>query len=108
MKFFAILREIIGWALLGIGLAAFGLAGIMVLRERMICSGMVLTVIGYVVFRGGLHLIKVAVAARAAADGRYAAAGPLPPRQVRRPVVVQRPLAEVRPSVLPGPGKKAK
>src|SRR5215203_3530179 len=34
MKFFAILREIIGWALLGIGLAAFGLAGIMVLRER--------------------------------------------------------------------------
>ena len=107
MKFFALLREVIGWVLLGTGLAAFGLAGFLVLNQRMACSGTVLTVIGYVIFRGGLHLIKVAVAARAAADGRREM-GVIPTRLVRRLVVVKASLAAPKANVLPGPNAKAK
>jgi hypothetical protein len=102
MTFLATIREVVGWALLGTGLATFGLAGYLVLNQRMACSGLIVTVIGYVVFRGGLHLIKVAVAARAAAEGR-AAAGPTPVRKVARPVVAKPTLAAPRAAVLPGP-----
>ena len=107
MKIFATLREVIGWILLGTGLAAFALAGFLVMGQRMACSGLVMTVIGYVIFKGGLHLIKVAVAARAAADGRIAA-GPIPVRTVRRPVVAKPSLAAPKANVLPGPKAKAK
>lgn len=103
MKFFAALRELIGWILLGTGLAAFGLAGVMVLRERMACSGMVITLIAIIIFRGGLHLIKVAVAARAAADSRGSTASTT--RQIRRPTVAKTTLATPKANVLPGPKK---
>lgn len=102
MTFLATLREVIGWALLGTGLATFGLAGYLVLNQRMACSGLIVTVIGYVVFRGGLHMIKVAVASRAAAEGR-AAGGPMSARKVERPVVARPNLAAPRAAVLPGP-----
>lgn len=60
-------REIVGWLLLGCGLAVFWLAYQSLLVRRVI-DAVPLTFIGYVVFRGGLHLIKVATAARASRE----------------------------------------
>ncbi len=68
-------REIVGWLLLVLGIATFGLA-IQMLNPRqtiidgdrhlvaqVVEAGQVI-VIGIVLFRGGIHLLKVAVAAR--------------------------------------------
>jgi hypothetical protein len=56
-------REVLGWALVVLGLYVFyktyGL-----LHNGWIVEGSALTVIGFIIFRGGLHLLKVAVAAQ--------------------------------------------
>lgn len=57
------LREIAGWLLLGCGLGVFFLT-YQVLRMQRVLDAIPLTFIGFVIFRGGLHLIKVATAAR--------------------------------------------
>jgi hypothetical protein len=57
------LRELAGWALVLLGLACF----VVVLAFcylHYIFEAWPLTVIGIFVFRGGIHLLKVAVAAR--------------------------------------------
>ncbi len=59
------MREIAGWVLLGVGLAAFAVCYLVFLLNRQGISAAVLGGIGFVVFRGGLHLLKVAMAARA-------------------------------------------
>ncbi|CAN5324144.1 hypothetical protein BH11PLA2_BH11PLA2_00940 [soil metagenome] len=59
------LREILGWCLLGVGLAVFLLVYQSLMAKRII-DCVPLTFIGYTIFRGGLHLIKVATAARIA------------------------------------------
>jgi hypothetical protein len=59
------LREVGGWALVLFGLAQFVLAYGMLLNKRVIQAGP-MVFIGFIVFRGGIHLLKVAVAARAA------------------------------------------
>lgn len=59
------LREGAGWVLLGIGLAAFAVCYFVFLLQKRVVEAAALGVIGFVVFRGGLHLLKVAVAARA-------------------------------------------
>jgi hypothetical protein len=59
------LREILGWLLLGIALAVFLLC-YQALQVRRVFDCIPLAFIGYTVFRGGLHLIKVATAARLA------------------------------------------
>jgi hypothetical protein len=59
-------RELAGWALVLLGLATFGICFLLVVREyppRIVEVGP-LTLIGIIVFRGGIHLLKVAVAAR--------------------------------------------
>ena len=58
-------REIGGWALVLIGLGAFYESWRM-LRDRWIFESVPMVVIAFVVFRGGIHLLKVAVAARVA------------------------------------------
>lgn len=58
------LREIIGWLLVGCGLAVFYVAYQQLLARR-VPDVIPLCFIGFVVFRGGLHLIKVAAAVRA-------------------------------------------
>jgi len=58
------IREILGWLLLGSGLAVFFLA-YGELKDRRFFNTLPLCFVGYVIFRGGLHLIKVASAARA-------------------------------------------
>lgn len=61
MRFWA--REIMGWALVALGL--FMLYGtFLMLTQHYILEGAPLTFMGIMVFRGGIHLLKVAVAAR--------------------------------------------
>lgn len=80
------LREVAGWVLLGAGLAAFAVCYFVFLLNRRVVEAIGLGIIGITVFRGGMHLLKVAVAARAA-------------REVsRRPTAVkaERPVARMR------------
>jgi hypothetical protein len=58
-------REVAGWLLVCLGLFLFYscFALLMTDRPRIFEAGP-LTFIGFVVFRGGIHLLKVAVAAR--------------------------------------------
>lgn len=61
-------REIAGWLLVGLGIFVFYVCFSILLppppHEPWIFEASVLTVIGIIVFRGGIHLLKVAVAAR--------------------------------------------
>ena len=57
------IREIMGWVLVGLGLLVFYLCVVFLFNHAVIEVGP-LFVIGIVVFRGGIHLLKVAVAAR--------------------------------------------
>lgn len=69
-------REVSGWLLVGLGLLIFYLCYLM-LRNHDVTEAWPLAFIGIIVFRGGLQLLKVAVAARVLADtqkvGRSAA-----------------------------------
>src|SRR5215510_10750329 len=83
------LREIFGWLLVLLGLCLFFACFAWILEKRVIEAG-ALTVIGIVIFRGGIHLLKVAVAARICREARSrtwaerksteTAAQPRPPR----------------------------
>lgn len=96
------LREIAGWILVGIGLAAFCVCYFGLLLQRRVVEAAGLTVIGFTVFRGGLHLLKVSMAARAAADiplaQTPAKSAPTSRRVARSVVEYGRPPA----SVIPG------
>jgi hypothetical protein len=61
MKFW--FREVSGWLLVGLSLVVFYLCYLM-LRNHDITEAWPLAFIGIVVFRGGVQLLKVAVAAR--------------------------------------------
>jgi len=65
MKFAYWSREVAGWALILFGLFNFVTAYNLLLNKRVFEAGP-LTVIGFIVFRGGIHILKVAVAAQAA------------------------------------------
>jgi hypothetical protein len=56
-------RELAGWLLVGLGLVLFLLV-YEFCERRQIFEGGILAVVGIFVFRGGIHLLKVAVAAR--------------------------------------------
>jgi hypothetical protein len=63
------MRELAGWLLVGLGLYVFLVVTALLLDPEIgwpqfIQAGP-LIVIGFIVFRGGIHLLKVAVAARA-------------------------------------------
>jgi hypothetical protein len=81
------IREIMGWLLVGLGLFVFYMCVTLLFNHSVIEVGP-LFVIGIVVFRGGIHLLKVAVAARIClqAQGKMDAA----------PAVVPKPLAKPR------------
>lgn len=57
------LRELLGLALLALGLYFFFTAVDAVRRERLLDGGLIV-LIGVVVFNAGLHLLKVAAAVR--------------------------------------------
>jgi hypothetical protein len=65
------LREVVGWLLVLIGLAVFILIIIMLRQPTpLFCESIPLLLIGTLVFRGGTHLLKVAVAARVCLQGQ--------------------------------------
>jgi hypothetical protein len=58
-------REAVGWLLVVIGLYVFFICFAMLVSDPpRILEAPLLTVIGIFLFRGGIHLLKVAVAAR--------------------------------------------
>jgi hypothetical protein len=57
------IHEIAGWLLVGLGLFAFFACYQFLLLENRIIESGPLLVIGVFLFRGGLHLVKIAVAA---------------------------------------------
>lgn len=63
-------REIGGWILLVLGLYTFYVCfEFLILRGHIVEAGAV-TVMGIFIFRGGIHLLKVAVAARVCLEAR--------------------------------------
>lgn len=59
------LRELAGWALVIVGLYFFLICLTLLINEpRSYLEAGPLTLIGIIVFRGGIHLLKVAMAAR--------------------------------------------
>jgi hypothetical protein len=87
------IREIAGWAMLVLGLWLFYVSYFVLLRNGLIIQSGPTVLMGIVVFRGGIHLLKVAVAARVCQQAP-AEAHPKPAR-----LEVARPL---RASVVPG------
>jgi len=90
-------REIAGWVLLVLGLGIFYLC-FAFLAQQLVVQALPLTVIGIFVFRGGLHLLKIAVAAEVCLEAQDRT-------RVQRPVVSSRHRTQ-RPGttrVLPGP-----
>jgi hypothetical protein len=63
------LREIVGWLLVLAGLLMCYESYLMLKESRILEVGP-LTIIAIVVFRGGIHLLKVAVAARICKEAR--------------------------------------
>ena len=63
-----LIRELVGWVLVFLGLGIFYLCIGLLLNPspgpEAILEGPPLAIIGIIVFRGGIHLLKVAVAAR--------------------------------------------
>jgi hypothetical protein len=57
------LREVAGWVLVGLGLLAFYTCYDLLRRGR-ITEASAFTVVGIFIFRGGIHLLKIAVAAQ--------------------------------------------
>jgi hypothetical protein len=56
-------REVVGWVLMVLGLWLFYQSCVFVINRNWVGSGPTV-LMGIVVFRGGIHLLKVAVAAR--------------------------------------------
>jgi hypothetical protein len=85
------LRELAGWGLVVLGLVIFGNAYLLLVearpRPRTVDAGL-LVIVGVVVFRGGIHLLKVALAARACerVQERLYPAPPAPPRAAAGPL----------------------
>jgi len=75
-------REIAGWLLVGLGLFVFYVC-VSLLGSAKFIEGGSLTVIGVVLFRGGVHLIKVAVAAQVCLQAQDKVERPGPRRGAR-------------------------
>jgi hypothetical protein len=84
-------REVAGWILMVLGLWLFYQSYSLLMNKMIIQSGPTV-LMGIVVFRGGIHLLKVAVAARvcrtAPTEAKPAASRPQPIRPQRRATVV--------------------
>ena len=76
-------REVAGWVLVALGLFLFYVCYVILLppaplTPRILESGP-LAFIGFIVFRGGIHLLKVAVAARICLHAHKQAESARPP-----------------------------
>ena len=59
-----LIRELVGWSLLVAGLIVFRVS-FSYLDDRKVVEAGIATVIGLIIFRGGMQLLKVAVLTRA-------------------------------------------
>ena len=104
MRFVYWSREIAGWALVGAGLWQFWNTYALLLNRRIFeaaPSGF----IAFIIFRGGIHLLKVAVAAQAARSLTDSGAQPATRKASRMPTKAVGP-TPVK-SVVPGPKSRA-
>lgn len=63
------LREIAGWLLVLVGLAVFAFT-LYLCALRAITVAPITMIVGIFIFRGGIHLLKVAIAARIAGQAQ--------------------------------------
>ncbi len=83
-------REIAGWLLVLLGVGVFYLVFLLLYRDEppgLLQSGP-LVVIGIILFRGGIHLLKVAVAARICLQAQERTADPRKPPARPAPTVM--------------------
>jgi hypothetical protein len=88
-------REVAGWALVGLGFYPFFYLAYDFCLSRRIFEAWVVAIIGIFVFRGGIHLLKVAVAARVCQQAQEQPAPHAraqPPRSQNAPGAAPRPL----------------
>ena len=79
------LREIVGWLLVALGLAIL-YSCLTLLEEKRIIEAGPVSIVGIIVFRGGIHLLKVAVAARICREAKERTRQDAPARApARRP-----------------------
>ncbi len=62
------IREVVGWLLIVLGLLVFYTCYRILTESHSILEGSALALVGIIVFRGGIHLLKIAVAARICLD----------------------------------------
>lgn len=97
------LREIAGWVVLLLGIIVFFLTYGLLLDRRIFEAGP-LAFIGFVLFRGGIHLLKVALAARMVHQQTGIATPASSPPAGRRSLPVSKPrvMATDARTVMPG------
>jgi hypothetical protein len=79
------IRELMGWLLVLAGLYLFVVClAILLVPEAKIFEAGILSVLGIFVFRGGIHLLKVAVAARIAMQAQAEIARPPAEKKPRK------------------------
>jgi hypothetical protein len=79
-------REVAGWLLVGLGLFVFYVSYLWLTADpgHFILEAGPIAFIGFVIFRGGIHLLKVAVAARVCLQAQdRLRPPPAPPRPAR-------------------------
>ncbi len=103
MRFAYWSRELAGWALIAAGLWQFWNT-YMLLTNRRIFEAGPSAFIAFVVFRGGLHLLKVAVAAQAARSMPDSAQ---PPTRKASRMATKSVAPTPAKAVLPGPKSRA-
>jgi hypothetical protein len=100
------LRELAGWLLLGGGVGAFVLCYVQFLLHGRIIEGVICMFVGLAVFRGGMALLKLAIASRAARDvKREMASTAAPVKKVRPQLGSSQAAGRPRESMVPGPGR---
>jgi hypothetical protein len=77
-------REVLGWLLVLFGLLVLYDCYFLLAKERSPIEAGPLVIVGVVIFRGGIHLLKVALAARICREARERTK---PQRQAVRPAV---------------------
>ena len=95
------LREAVGWVLLGVGIAAFAVCYFVFLLPQRVVEAGILAFVGWTVFRGGMHLLKVSMAAKAAREIRKQPDAPKPASTMKLQVGGPAP-GRPRESVVPG------
>ena len=78
-------RELAGWTLVLLGLVAFYLCIAYLFSNHAIFEAPTAAFIGFILFRGGIQLLKVAMAARVCSQDQEAPPAPRP--GTNRPVV---------------------